>query len=60
VYATIVDKLNLAANSGYAFFLQVRTSCPTCTPQPPASGAASTTEFRLALALGTAPPSRST
>ena len=33
---TIVDKLNLAANSGYAFFLQVRTSCPTCSPQPPA------------------------
>jgi hypothetical protein len=49
---TIVDKLNLAANSGYAFFLRVRTSCPTCSPQPPASGAASTTEFRLALALG--------
>ncbi len=48
----IVDKLNLAANSGYAFFLRVRTSCPTCSPQPPPSGAASTTEFRLALALG--------
>ena len=51
----IVDKLNLAANTGYAFFVQVRTTCPTCPPlgqQPPPSGAASTTEFRLALALG--------
>ena len=51
----IVDKLNLATNTGYAFFVQVRTTCPTCPPlgqQPPPGGAASTTEFRLALALG--------
>ncbi|HSP99685.1 MAG TPA: LamG-like jellyroll fold domain-containing protein, partial [Candidatus Dormibacteraeota bacterium] len=50
----IVDKLNLGTNTGYAFFVQVRTSCPTCPPagQPPPGGAASTTEFRLAMALG--------
>ncbi len=51
----IVDKLNLVANTGYAFYVEVRTTCQTCPPagqQPPPSGAASTTEFRLALALG--------
>jgi Concanavalin A-like lectin/glucanases superfamily len=50
---TVVDKLNLAANTGYAFYVQVRSSCPTCSPQPPSGGAPSTTEFRLAFALGT-------
>ncbi len=49
---TIVDKLNLAANTGYAFYVEVQTSCPSCVPQPPPGGAASTTEMRLVFALG--------
>jgi len=52
---TVTDKLNLATNTGYAFYLQVQSSCPTCPPlpqQPPPSGATAITEWRLALALG--------
>jgi hypothetical protein len=52
---TVVDKLNLATNTGYAFYVQVQSSCPTCPPppqQPPPGGAAATTEMRLAFVLG--------
>jgi len=47
----IVDKLNLASNTGYAFYVEVRTTCPNCNP-PPSVGAASTTEIRLVFVLG--------
>ncbi|MBX3027125.1 hypothetical protein KF840_19660 [bacterium] len=52
----VVDKLDLAGNSGYAFYVEVRSTCPTCPPlpqQPPPNGAAAMTEMRLVFALGT-------
>lgn len=52
----VADKLDLATNSGYAFYVEVRSSCPTCPlppQQPPPGGSAATTEMRLVLALGT-------
>jgi len=48
---TVVDKLNLTSSTGYGLFVRVRTTCPTCAAPPP-SGAPSTTEFRLAFAVG--------
>jgi hypothetical protein len=51
----IIDKLDLATNSGYAFYVEVQTSCPNCPPagqQPPPSGVTSTTTMRLVLAEG--------
>lgn len=55
---TVVDKLNAAATSGYAFYVEVESSCPTCPPvgqQPPPTGVLSTTTMRLVLALGDTP-----
>lgn len=49
---TVVDKLDLAANTGYAFYVEVESICPTCTPQPPPTGASSTTSINLVFALG--------
>ena len=52
---TVIDKLNLATHTGYAFYVQVESTCPTCPAppqQPPASGATATTEMRLVLVLG--------
>ena len=54
VYA-VVDKLDLATNTGYAFYVQVRTTCPTCPPagqQPPPAGVASKTEMSLIFVVG--------
>lgn len=51
----VIDKLDLAG-TGYAFYVEVESSCPSCPPigqQPPPIGAASTTEIRLVLATGT-------
>ena len=47
----LVDKLNLASNTGYAFYVEVETTCSGCNPPPP-GGASSTTNMRLVLALG--------
>ncbi len=47
---TVVDKLNLATNSGYDFYVEVQSTCPTCPPPP--GGAASTTQMRLVFAVG--------
>lgn len=52
----IVDRLNLASNTGYAFYVAVQSSCPTCPPagqQPPPGGVLSTTTMRLVMAFGT-------
>ena len=52
-FYTIIDKLNLLISSGYAFYVEVQTSCPGCTPLPlPPGGAASTTQIRLVFVLG--------
>lgn len=50
----VVDKLNLSNNTGYAFYVAVQTSCPTCPAggQPPPGGSLSTMTMRLVLALG--------
>jgi hypothetical protein len=51
----VVDKLDLAANTGYAFYVEVETICATCPPppqQPPPAGALSMTRMRLVLVFG--------
>lgn len=50
---TIVDKLNVTNFTGYAFYVEVQTTCPpaVCNPPPPA-GATSTTDINLVFVLG--------
>jgi len=48
---TVVDKLNLLNNTGYAFYVEVQTSCSGCNP-PPSAGVTSTTEMNLVFVLG--------
>jgi len=51
----VLDKLDLATNTGYAFYVEVETVCPTCPPppqQPQPAGELSTTRMRLVLVLG--------
>lgn len=51
----IVDKLDLAANTGYAVYVEWQTICATCPPppqQPPPGGSPSTTTMRVVLVLG--------
>lgn len=52
----VADKLDFAASTGFAFYVEVLTTCPNCPPvgqQPPPGGVSSTTEMRLAFAVGT-------
>lgn len=52
----IVDKLDLAGNTGYAVYVESETICATCPPppqQPPPTGSASTTTMQVVLVLGT-------
>ncbi len=51
----VIDKLDLTTNSGYAFYVEVQSSCPNCPPagqQPPPAGVTSTTTMRLVFAEG--------
>lgn len=51
----VVDKLNLATNSGYVLYVEVQSTRPTCpTPplQPPPGGAPSTTMMSFVFELG--------
>lgn len=51
----VVDKINPTALSGYSFYVEVETKCPSCPPagqQPPPAGVLSTTTMRLVLTVG--------
>lgn len=54
VILPVVDKLDLAANTGHAFYVRIESICPGCPPPPqPLTGpVASTTQIRLVLVLG--------
>ena len=56
VVLPVVDKLDLSANTGFAFYVRIESLCPSCPPppQPVTTPVASTTEIRLVFALGTA------
>ncbi len=51
----VVDKLDLATDTGYAFYVEVETICATCPPppqQPQPAGELSMTSMRLVLVFG--------
>jgi CSLREA domain-containing protein len=54
VILPVVDKLDLATNTGHAFYVLIESTCQACPPPPqPLTGpAASTTDIRLVLVLG--------